>query len=183
MGLVIGSGITGIGSRVESRATGGRLPFGIPTVARDPISKQFVKLSDEVKLRIREAAADGINEWINDLAELSLVEVPKGPRNRNGEPDLNLAGSIRYPGNDPLMAAHAEDLDAQIVYLADYAAAQHEGIAVRHHVGRYGIEKDIVWVVKDYTTPGTKSHYLEDPLKAMMPLQEEYVAKHVRAVL
>jgi len=165
-------------------ATGGRLPFGIPTVGLDPVSKRYVKLSDDVKHRIREAAADGINEWTNKVAELSLVEVPKGPRKHKWDDlDFELAGSIRYPGNDISMAAHAEDLDALISYGGPYAAAQHEGQMWYMRKDRWGGDMTVYWKVEHYTTPGTKDHFLEDPLKAMMPFQEEYVAKHVREVL
>lgn len=178
MGFIFGSG-----GAVLTSSTGGRLPFGIPTAAIDPVTKRYTKISDDVKHRIREGAADGINEWTNKLAELSLIEVPKGPRNRDGEPDLALADSIRFPGNDPAHAAHADFLDATVEYDTDYAAAQHEGEAWMTRTDLAGGVYEVHWVVESYTTPGTKSHYLEDPLKAMLPFQEEYVAKHVRAVL
>jgi hypothetical protein len=161
-------------------ATGGGLPGGLPTVGR-AASGRFVALSDDVKRRMREAAADAINEWTDDVAALSLIEVPKGSRHREGEPDLELASSIRFPGNDPTMAATADDLDAYISYDTVYAGAQHEGEAYMHRYTEAG-EIEIHWVVEKYTEPGAKSHYLEDPYKAMIPSLEGRVAAKVAEV-
>lgn len=153
--------------------------LSLPTVGRDVVTGRFTKLSEDVRHKIRAAAADGINEWTNDVAMLSLVEVPKGPHEHSGEPDdLALAQSIRYPGNDRAMAANAELLDAAVSYNTVYAAAQHEGQMTYEKDG-----EEIYWKVESYTTPGTKDHYLEDPLKAMAPLLEGYVGRHVREVL
>lgn len=172
--------------RSMSDVAGAGLPPGIPTVGIKTLpsgAKRFTKLGDEVKARIREAAADGINDWTNEVAKLSMEEVPKGPTRHRDEGDLSLLDSIRYPGNDPAMAAHAEDLDAGISYDTVYAGVQHEGEAWMTRYDEAGEPYEIHWVVKKYTTPGTKSHYLEDPLKAMEPLLEEYIGRYVREVL
>lgn len=163
-------------------ATGGRLPGGLPTVGR-AASGQFTKLSDDVKRRMREAAADAINDWTNDLAALSLIEVPKGPHKHTGEPDdLALAESVRFPGNDPAMAATADDLDAYVSYDTVYAGVQHEGEAWMTHHDEKGEPYEVFWKVEKYTTPGTKSHYLEDPFKSLIPSLESRVAAKVSEV-
>lgn len=173
----------------ELTALRGTIP-GMPTVAIDPVTKRFTKLSDEVIYYYRQVAAAALNEFTDDIAEMSLVEVPKE--------DLELAGSILYPGNDPASRATPEDLDAEISYNTIYAAAQHEGwmIYLRLHpvepvteggvvVGYFEDETrieptEIFWKVEHYTTPGTKDHYLSDPLKAKMPDMEAFIYKRVR---
>lgn len=174
----------------------GRLGPPIPLVSRNPLG-QFAKLSDEVKTAYLEAAADAINEFTNRIARDSLVEVPRGPRGEDeaGEPG-ELAASIRYPGNDMGSRAHADWLWANIEYDTPYAHAQHEGlmIMVHHHpiipgrqhfFERTGEEQEVTieWEVRHHTTPGTKDHYLSDPLKRHIPEMEEFVGMKIREAM
>jgi hypothetical protein len=116
---------------------------------------------------------------VAEVYELSQQEVPKSgtedDRNRFGE---TLAESGKYPGNDPELAATPVNLIAQVLYDHPAARAQHEGHMVYERNG-----KSVTWVVHNYSTAGTKAHYLSDPFKAVWPKLEERVALRIREKL
>jgi hypothetical protein len=124
------------------------------------------------------AAAQAMNAAADDLAAKSLDEAPL---------DVGtLRASCLYPSNDPTgeHSATEDDLDAMVSYNTVYAHAQHEGEALQHWIhprvpiSKHGVvvgfftdtsriqEKEVLWVARRYSTPGTKSHFLSDPLKA-----------------
>lgn len=181
-----------------------RLPLPTVRVVRTDKGPRWAALTEEMKLYYKRLAGDAIDAFANRVAGRSLAEVPKGPRagddsaarEHGGEFEAgSLAGSIRYPGNDPAMRCDpaSDYFSAAIEYDTEYAVAQHEGIAVmiHHHpvipgaqgfFERTDVEQDIeiVWEVKNYTTPGTKSHYLSDPFKAAIPFMEDSVGRYIR---
>lgn len=128
---------------------------------------------------IAEAMAEAINAVATRVYEQSQVEVPRGDNPRDQvRHDVTLAESGRYPGNDPELAATPTRLEATVTYDAEYAMAQHEGVALMHRASG-----EVPWVVTNYTTEGTKSHYLEDPLKAEIGGLEAAVGLAVQARL
>lgn len=149
-------------------------------------ARRFAKLSDEVIYYYRNVAAEALNDYTDKIALMSQQEVPRN--------DFDLADSMLAPDNDPGSRATPEDLDAEISYNTSYAAVQHEGEAVmvhRHPIipaagggffEKVGEPANIVieWKAQSYTTPGTKSHYLGDPYKAMIPGLEPFVYERVR---
>lgn len=136
---------------------------------------------------VSRSAATALNQLADKVAADSLEEVPL----LNGE----LRASAVYPGNDPegTSAATEEDLEATVSYNTVYAAAQHEGFAEQQRMHPVVFIKDVgwrtlvdksyphtvLWVVKKYTEPGTKSHFLGDPFKAMVPRMEPFVSASV----
>jgi hypothetical protein len=136
---------------------------------------------------INRAAARAMNVCADDLAARSIDECPM----ETG----TLRGTCQYPSNDPTgsHSATEDDLDAVVSYNTVYAAAQHEGAALQHRMhpvypigdGQFRTNTRVIkprvieWVVKRYTTPGTKSHFLSDPLKAMAPRYERLIGLQV----
>lgn len=186
------------------RVSGGRL-FDIPgaptvgTVRLPNGQIRWTKLTDEIVRYYKEVAADAINQFANTIANRSLREVPKGPRedspygHRGQFEEGSLAESIKAPFNDPESRADETYLTAWVSYDTVYAGVQHEGIANMMHThpiipGKLGFfEKTSVeephlieWVVENYTTPGTKSHYLSDPYKAAVPEFQPFMYRKVR---
>jgi hypothetical protein len=150
---------------------------------------------DSVRQKIREAAATALNRFADGVASDSELEVPV----ESGE----LKASALYPANDPASRCAPEDLvtGAMVSYNTVYAAAQHEEFAIQHRmhpvvplfkkgmlVGFYTDtskidEHDIVWRVKQWTEPGTKGHFLSDPLKAKTPRLEMFMAASIKSEL
>lgn len=150
---------------------------------------------DDVQLRIRVAAAEAINRLADKVAADAIPETPI----ENGE----LRASELYPGNDAASACQPDSLadGATVSFNTVYAAAQHEGEALQHWMHpripiiKGGVlvgfftdtskvaEKDVMWIVKNYSEPGTKSHYLEDPFKATIPRMELFMAASISAAL
>lgn len=180
-----------MGSVISTFGFGGRLIPGTPTAIKDATTGRWAKLTEDLIFEYRMAAAEGINDFANAIAERSLEEVPRE--------DDELADSCRYPENDPDHAATEHHLEATVEYDTVYAIAQHEGMATMHHhhpivprtKGGFleGFFEDtkkfkevtIEWVAEHYTVPGTKSHYLSDPYKAELPFFEEHVYERVQA--
>lgn len=146
--------------------------------------------SDIVVPLILRASAQAINQLMDKVAADSLEEVPL----EFGE----LRASAIYPGNDAdgTSTATEDNLEAAASYNTVYAAAQHEGQAIqeRNHpvvltkVGwrtllSVDYQHTILWVVKKYTEPGTKAHFLSDPLKAMVPRTEPFVSASIAQAL
>lgn len=150
---------------------------------------------DGIEWRVRTAAATALNQLADKVAADSVPEVPF----EFGE----LRASALYPGNDPGSQCSPDDLAAGALasYNTVYAAAQHEGWAIQHRmhpvvplfksgvlVGFYTDTSkidvhEIVWVVENYSEPGTKDHFLEDPLKANIPRMELFMAASISAEL
>jgi hypothetical protein len=150
---------------------------------------------DNAEQIVRKAAATALNHFSDKVAADSEGEVPV----KFGE----LKASALYPANDPASRADPENLTdgAMVSYNTVYAAAQHEGEALQHRmhpvvpitvkghvVGFYTdtskiYEHEVEWVVKDYTEPGVKSHYLSDPLKQNSPNLERFVGLNIAKVL
>lgn len=182
-----------------------RLGPPLPRSWFDPATGRFAAFSEEMKLALRWECARAINDFTNMIARESLIEVPKGPREVNGGPythageleEGSLAASILYPDNDEGSRADPDWLWADISYNTEYAHAQHEGVMeyVRDrqviHTSKGGFittdkevpPVDILWKVENYTTAGTKSHFLSDPMKKHIPEMEEYVGTRIRAML
>jgi hypothetical protein len=141
--------------------------------------------SAQVQVIVKQSAAKAFNQLADKVAADSLVEVPL----ETG----TLRASATYPGNDPASAATEDDLEATVAYNTVYAHAQHEGMALqkRLHPSVYiegvgwrtltNVSKphQVMWVVKEYTEPGTKKKFLEDPYKAMIPRMEPFVAASI----
>lgn len=145
--------------------------------------------------QIREATLVAINKAAYEIYLQSQKEVPKAVGaelersvERYGE-SLTMSG--KYPGPvgakagrtgyktiRPELGATAENLEASVVYESPYALAQHEGEMVYQRDG-----KGIHWQAENYTTAGTKKHYLSDPAKAMIPLIPEMIGTAIEAVL
>jgi Minor capsid protein len=146
-----------------------------------------VMTGDEMATVVRRSAARALNQIADKVAADSLPEVPL----ENGE----LRASAVYPGNDPDGPSSATDekLEATVSYNTVYAAAQHEGWAEQNRMHPAVYIKDVgwrtltdklkphtlVWVVKHHTEPGTKSHFLSDPFKSMIPRMEPFVAASI----
>lgn len=118
---------------------------------------------------VREAAAEGINRTADDLKGQAVLEAPIE--------EGTLRASARSPMDDETHRATPEDLEAFVSFNTIYAAAQHEGEMEYMRNGKL-----IVWKVKHHPMGG-KSHYLGDPLKAMIPDYEEYIGLKVRAAI
>lgn len=119
-----------------------------------------------------EAAVDAINLGAGHVMSDSIDEAPLGPTVDEGG-DAQSTSTLRESA--ALEEATREHLWATISYNTSYAAAQHEGVALQHRKGEI-----ILWIVKHHTTPGTKTKFLEDPLKAFLPRFERFVARYVR---
>jgi hypothetical protein len=140
-------------------------------------------IDGELYGEITKVGASAVNQLAEDVFYASQVEVPKA-QGEKAERDIErhgetLAQSGRYGGGrggprggtsviarsrhvDLDLRATPEKLEAQVVYESDYALAQHEGVMEYERGG-----KAITWAAHNYSTPGTKSHYLSDPLKAL----------------
>lgn len=127
---------------------------------------------EQAALKMRTAAARALNLLADQVAALSIQEAPIAPGGGT------LRGSCVYPANDEdgSHTATEDDLTAMVSYNTVYAAAQHEGEMTYERNGA-----TIHWKVEHHTEPGTKTHYLEDPYKAMLPRIEPFVAAMVRA--
>jgi hypothetical protein len=128
-------------------------------------------MSKEIERIILKATAEALNKLGDQVAALSLPEVPLE--------EGTLRGSAVYPSNDDgSHSATPEHLESMVSYNTVYAAAQHEGWALQHRG-----DKIILWVVKHHSEPGTKTHFLSDPYKAMVPRMEPFIAASIRKAL
>ena len=139
---------------------------------------------EEIRRRYLEACARGINRTANVVMADAIEEAPLGPAESapKGAPDGEgheggggsgeLRRSAHGPVNDESSRATPHHLTAEVSFNTEYAAAQHEGMAI-HHDGT-------VWVVRQYTTPGTKKKYLEDPFKAEAQNLDRRIAEELR---
>jgi hypothetical protein len=170
--------------------------FPIPTVARDLTSGQWAALSDEIKQYYHEVCVNSINEFTMRVARASREEAPLGPRGEDHPIGEGLRESQRNPNNDVESKATVEHPVAYISYDTIYAHVQHEGMAIMVHkhpiipaknffFERTDIEEvhTIEWRAENYTTPGTKDHYLSDPAKRMMPQMQTWCGEYVRVHL
>lgn len=107
-----------------------------------------------LELTIRRGAAKGINRATNIVFAGSQRQVPR----QLGD----LAATGQAPSNSAEHEATEQDLEALVTYGTAYAAAQHEGIALQERASG-----PVLWVVTQYTTPGTGRHFLLDPLMEM----------------
>jgi hypothetical protein len=146
-----------------------------------------VMTGDQISAIVCRSAAAALNQIADKVAADSLPEVPL----ENGE----LRASAVYPGNDPdgTSSATEDDLEATVSYNTVYASAQHEGFAEQERMHPVVYIKDVgwrtltnkiqphtvMWVVKNYSEPGTQSHFLSDPFKAMVPRMEPFVAASI----
>lgn len=101
---------------------------------------------------LRQGIANGLNDAADLVFGLSQQIVPRDVG--------DLAASGQSPATSADHEATPEDLEASITYGTPYAAAQHEGIAIQERG-----DQEVLWVARNYTTPGTGSHFLERPLK------------------
>jgi len=90
----------------------------------------------------------------NDVYRLSQQQVPVSA----GGGQLQSSGQIR-PGH----------LKYQIKYNKEYAAYQHRGM-----------RRDGTHVVRNYTYPGKKSHYLSDPAETVLRNQKSYIKRYAK---
>jgi hypothetical protein len=150
---------------------------------------------DEIQWKIKEAAATAFNQFADGVASDSELEVPVD----SGD----LKASALYPANDPGSRCAPEDLwrGSEVSYNTVYAAAQHEGFAVQHRmhpvvpITKKGVVvgyftdtsrifiHDVIWKVEHWSEPGTKDHFLSDPLKAKSPRLEAFTGASIAAAL
>lgn len=115
-----------------------------------------------------EAAVAAVNAAADEVYQMSQIEVPKGYDDNSEERyGQTLEESGRGPFQDPGLMAIPEKIEAVVVYDQPYAHAVHEGWAMMSRA-----TGEVLWAIKDFTTEGTKDHYLEDPLKAVVPKLE-----------
>lgn len=131
-----------------------------------------VVLVDELIGRAEWASITAINHIARKIYDESQLQVPRSQNHAEDRPapypDVPLAE------NSGIEEATPQDPTAQIWYSGVYAAAQHEGHMEYRNPRGNNIE--VEWVVEAYTTPGTKSKYLEDPLKMFIPAMTEETA-------
>lgn len=127
------------------------------------------------------AACRGLNEFADAVFERSQAEVPEAlEHDYERWPEGSLAESGKAPMNSIDHRATPAYPIAQVSYDTPYAMAQHEG-EMEYINPRSG--KTVRWVARSYTKPGSKSHYLEDPFKMMLPELEGFVAASVQEAL
>lgn len=141
------------------------------------LSAKTGAMVEELIGKARVAMAEYLNETAAEIFDQSQKEVPKSldhqPRpNDPNYPEESLEETGRVSEATAAQPRNAlgqfatyaeEDMVATIEYDSPYAAAQHEGEMTYERNG-----KTIEWKATNYTTPGTKKKYLEDPLKAAM---------------
>jgi len=133
----------------------------------------------EVAAIVAEEAAAAINVLAEQVYLESQVQVPKSGDERTLERHgATLAESAVYPGNQPELAATPAKLEATIAYESEYAHAQHEGFAQQERQNG-----QVEWKVEEYTTPGTKSKFLEDPHKVAAAQLEMAIGMRIKARL
>jgi hypothetical protein len=133
-------------------------------------------MSAEVDRIVRiflDAVVEGVNLAAAHVMSDSIDEAPLGPGHQQGGHKLSGPSTLRESAK--LDEASRHHLWANLSYNTPYAAAQHEGVAEMHRNGTI-----IHWEVHHHTTPGTKTKYLEDPLKKFTPRFEAFLAAHVR---
>ena len=128
--------------------------------------------SDDIKHLILKASANALNQLADSVAADAIPETPL----EQG----TLRASEVYPGNDVdgSHTATEDNLESKVSFNTVYAAAQHEGWAIQHRGG-----KEVFWQVKNYSEPGTKSKFLEDPWKKMIPRMEPFIAASIRKAI
>jgi Minor capsid protein len=126
----------------------------------------------EVERIVRKATARALNLLADQLAAKALQETPMVTG--------TLRGSEVFPSND-LDGSHTateDHLTSMVSFNTVYAQAQHEGEMTYERNG-----KEIHWVVKRHTEPGTKDHYLSDPYKALIPHMQPFIDAYVKQEL
>jgi hypothetical protein len=126
----------------------------------------------EVERIVRRATARALNLLADQLAAMAIPETPMVTG--------TLRGSEVFPSNDGdgSHTATEDHLESMVSFNTVYAMAQHEGDMTYERNG-----KEIHWVVKRHTEPGTKTHYLEDPYKALVPRMEPFIAAYIKEEL
>lgn len=116
-----------------------------------------------------ESAAIAINLVLIAAYVESQTQVPRDPEHdlkKPHEPALHTTG--KHPGNDPEVAARWPTASGMVEGMFGYdhpaALAQELGYMEMH--SKNGV--DYEWRVANYSTPGTKSHFVSDPGKAAL---------------
>jgi hypothetical protein len=149
------------------------------TVMPEDIRVPSEMVGTEIAAMVAEEAALAINVLAEQVYLESQVQVPKSGDERTVERHgATLAESGVYPGNQPELGATPAKLEATVGYDSDYAHAQHEGFARQQRENG-----EVEWHVAEYTTPGTKSKFLEDPFKGAMAQLEEAIGMRIKARL
>jgi hypothetical protein len=117
-----------------------------------------VKQTDNTNLVLRdiEKRVDMIlSAMVTDVYRLSQQQVPVSA----GGGHLQSSGITKRSGH----------LEYQIKYNKEYAAYQHRGM-----------RRDGTHVVRNYTYPGKKSHYLTDPANQIFRNQDSYIKRYMK---
>ena len=124
-------------------------------------------LYEDLITRANLALVTYLNEAAQEIYEQSQIEVPKS-EDHEVRPNDPSYPTVPLQETGEVIEATVEDPVATVVYNSPYATAQHEGdMRYQDH------SKEVEWHVTQYTTPGTKKKYLEDPLKAVIARSEE----------
>lgn len=139
---------------------------------------ETISMVEELVGRANLAMVNTLNVAARKIYEQSQIEVPKSGAHepRADSPDYPVL-SLQESGK--VVEATPESHVAQIVYDSPYAAAQEVGQMT--YQTKTGAE--VHWVAGGYTTPGTKSRYLEDPGKAILAQIPEELAIQGRIAL
>jgi hypothetical protein len=131
------------------------------------------EIAAELEDIMKVAMSEAINEILVEIYEMSQKEVPRSEDERAIE---RFGKTLAESGI--IIKSTPETLVGTVEYDQPSAAAQHEGAMLYERDG-----KTIEWIVHQYTTEGTKSHYLSDPMKAMIPQIEIRASAKVEAML
>lgn len=96
-----------------------------------------------------------LSSMVTDIYRLSQQQVPVSA----GGGHLQSFGLAKRVGN----------LKYEIKYNKEYASYQHRGM-----------RRDGTHVVKNYTYPGKKSHYLTDPAEQILKNQNSYIKRFIK---
>lgn len=124
-------------------------------------------------------ACRGLNKFADAVFDESQLQVPEAlEHDWERWPEGPLSASGKAPVNSPDHRATPAYPVAEISYEGVYAMSQHEGEMVYNRDGH-----EIHWVAENYTKPGSKKHYLIDPLKDLLPYLEGFVATEINYAL
>jgi hypothetical protein len=125
--------------------------------------------------RVQDAAKDAVERAAHDLLARAIPLTPME------EATLRQSGHVEEP------VIQGNRISVAVSFNTPYAAAQHEGHAIRTTVGKSAGPLQVVhvthWRARQYTTPGTGPKYLERPLKEMAATYRAAIAASVRAAL
>lgn len=132
----------------------------VSPMAFDPETAAMV---DDLIGRCTLATVAALNAVAQEIFDQSQIEVPKSQDHqlRPNDPGYPMEPLQQTGG---INEATPENLTVEIYYDSPYATAQEVGMM--EYTSRGG--KPVEWEVENYTTMGTKAHYLEDPLKAAL---------------